>query len=164
MNSFEIKIWDLLHKPWKIDTISFKNLKTNKITNLTEKWISWDINLQSLNDSTVIVILENIKCSKEEQCDKCLTNFTKKIKCKDYKARFIIPDEHFEDEEIEDQDTIFTIDPKKELINIEQIILHAIWLEEDIVKKCKKCISEEIDDDENENIEYFESSSNITFS
>jgi len=162
MNSFEIKVWDLLHKPWKIDTMSFEKLKTDQIQNLGEEWISWEINLQSLNDNTIIIILDKVKCSKKEQCDKCLTDFTKKINCKEYKARFIIPDEHFEDEEIEDQDTIFTIDPKKEIINIENIILHAIWLEEDIVKKCEKCQSEKIDEDDELN--YFESSSNITFS
>ncbi len=167
MNSFTIKVSDLLRNPWQTDSIEFEHTHTEKVKNLDSEWISGVIQLQSINDSTVWVILENIQCKINDTCDMCLNNYLRKVKNEEYKAKFEIPNDNYSQENSDDffnihEEEIFPLNPKTESIDVEDMIVQAIGLETPFTKKCPQCEDKETQDDNDE--EFNTSSGNIIFS
>jgi len=167
MKTFELKVSDLLNTPGSTDTVSFEGLHNDQITNLSDT-ISWEITLHSLSESIILVTIKNIKTKLKENCDRCLEDFDTDIQINKYVAKFMIPDDYYEDAKLDDEeDEIFPINPRSNMINIQDMLTQSILLKEEISQKCPKCIEEtkdEIDTDEENEDNYYTSSSNISFS
>lgn len=162
---FSIKISDLLNNAGQIDEIVFEKKFSDDLPNLTEEGISWTFVMQSLNDSTLIGTLTDVNCTLKDVCDSCQKNFEREINVPEYSAKFTIKDSHWNEEDEEKaEDEVFFIDPKNELIDIGDMVIHTIKLQDPVVKRCDICEKkmENVDDDEEEG--YMVSSSNIQFS
>lgn len=130
---FLIKVWDLLRNVGTEDSITFDWKTTTKIENLAWK-ISWKVDLQSLNDTTVLVDLE-LKTSLKQVCDFWWEDFIQDIDLTDIQAQYMLPIslEHW-DEKIHDEEYI--IDPSFETIDLEELVVQSILLQENIVNVC----------------------------
>ncbi len=155
---FKINVWDLLLSAGKQDQIDFENVLVEELQNLTKKWISWNVLIQSFDQDSLLVTLEDLKCTLHEPCDKCAEEYDRKVNIKEYSAKFqneVNPEEEWDNE-------IFLIDGN-ENIDIKDMVIQAIKLQEPFTKKCPKC--QKIKEKNNEeDIEYFEWTGNITFS
>lgn len=143
-NGFEIKVSDLLNG--KItDTLSFENQHLSEIENLTPEGVSGSLTLQSLDHKSLLVTLNQLKCSLEDSCDHCGKSFVRSLEIQDYVAKYVTEiDPEFQDAE---QDVLL-IDIKNGVIDIEEMIYHAIQLEEPFVKRCSTCENLPISEDE----------------
>jgi len=163
MTKFKIKISDLLKEPGKSDTLTFEEFFPEQLHNLGPNGIKGSLILVSLDDSTIMVTLENISCELEDFCDRCTKAFTRSVICETHKAKFLTPDQKStEDDEIIDEEELFPIDDGQN-INIEEMIIQSIMLQEPITKRCAKCANLPIEDDDSEEENYFKSNDNIIF-
>lgn len=160
--NFKIKIWDLLHNVWSSDEIHFEKKFLDELTWLDDKGVSWDIYLQSLNDQAVHCVLQNVSCSIVENCDTCNKTYTREAIIPEYSAKFVLWDMTNYLTKKSDEE-VFQISSKDEFINLYDMVLQAIILQEPIAKHCEDCQKnvDKLDDDEE--LAYFESNSNITF-
>ena len=142
-NWFEIKVSDILNS--KItDTVSFENKLVPELKNLSKDWVSWEVTIQSLDEESLFVSLD-VECTLDEICDRCWAEFQREVKIEGYTAKYVVAlDPSVKD----DEDDILFIDIKNGVIDIEELIYHAIQLEEPFVKHCKKCESENIDEED----------------
>jgi hypothetical protein len=134
-NGFEIKVSDLLNG--KItDTLSFENQRLSEIENLTPEGVSGSLTLQSLDHKSLLVTLNQLKCSLEDSCDHCGKTFIRELEIENYVAKYVTEIEsEFQDKE---QDVLL-IDMKNGVIDLEEMLYHAIQLEEPFVKRCSVC-------------------------
>lgn len=134
-NDFEIKVSDLLNG--KItDTLSFENQRLSEIENLTPEGVSGSLTLQSLDHKSLLVTLNQLKCSLEDSCDHCGKTFIRELEIENYVAKYVTEIEsEFQDKE---QDVLL-IDMKNGVIDLEEMLYHAIQLEEPFVKRCSVC-------------------------
>jgi len=163
---FEIKVGDLLKTPGKKDTIIFEEKNIEELPNIQPPGIKGSLEIQSLNDSTVLATLTNISCTTQDSCDRCLAKYTREILCPEYKARFIIPEPHQDDDQVDanDDEELFPIDAKSENIDIQEMILQSILLQEPISKRCPQCINIPIEQEDQDDVDYLESNMGVTFS
>ena len=134
-NGFEIKVSDLLNS--KItDTLSFENQHLSEIENLTPEGVSGSLTLQSLDHKSLFVTINQLKCSLEDSCDHCGKTFIRELGIENYVAKYVTEIEsEFQDKE---QDVLL-IDMKNGVIDVEEMLYHAIQLEEPFVKRCSVC-------------------------
>lgn len=145
---FKIKVSDLLLDIWKKDTVFFENKKSKQLKKITE-WINGEVVIQSLDKQSILVNLKKITSNIEDKCDKCWSDFKRKIIIKNYKAKFMFPEIHHDiTEEIHDEE--YLINKKDETIDIEDMIVQSIILEEPIIKKCNKCLNKKDENTEDE--------------
>lgn len=149
--NFSIKISDLLDQTWMVDEVRFENKFSSQLPNLTKEWISWTFLIQSLNDTSLLGTLKDVHCSINDVCDSCQESFVRKVDIPEYTARFVVEDEQTEIEKEEKaEEEIFSINAGYETINVEDMVVHAIVLQEPIVKRCAACEKklEHISDDD----------------
>lgn len=134
-NGFEIKVSDLLNG--KItDTLSFEHQHLSDIKNLTPEGISGTITLQSLDHESLLVTIDQLHCSLEDSCDHCGKTFIRKLEIEGYTAKYVTTiDPHTQDKE----EDVLTIDMKNGVIDLEEMLYHAIQLEEPFVNRCPAC-------------------------
>ena len=157
-----MKIWDLLHNIGSSDDIHFEKKFLDELVWLDEEWISGDITLQALNDQAVYCTLRNVSCKIVEDCDLCAKTYTREVKVPDYTAKFVLWDTKAYTSEKSDEE-VFQIDSKDEFIDLWEMVKQAIVLQEPVAKHCNECEEkfETVDDDEE--LPYLESQSNIHF-
>ena len=163
--SFVIKVADLLNQPWKQDEMSFEKKFTEQLPNLNEKWLSWNVLLQSLDKNSILVTLTDVSWVLEDVCDVCQKTFKRKVVWNIYDAKFILP-EYDRDDEESGTEEIFPIDSKDETINIEDMVVQNIVLQDPIVRRCEDCEKKTPSDDADldDDLEYFEGKGNVVFS
>ena len=144
-NGFEIKVSDILNAK-VTDTITFENKMIPELENLSEKWVSWSITIQSLDHDSLFVTLD-VECELNDICDRCWNEYLRKISIEGYNAKYVTE----QDPSIkDDEDEILFIDVKNGVIDVEELIYHAIQLEEPFVKYCEKCAAMPIEEEEEE--------------
>lgn len=158
-SKFIINVWDLLLSAWKRDEISFENEMIESLDTLTKQWINWKVIIQSFDQNSLLVTLQDISCTLHEVCDRCTESYDRNVEVPEYSAKFQIeidPDYEWDDE-------VFLID-KNENIDIQDMIINAIKLQEPFTKLCEKCqaLVDEDEEDE-EDIGKFEWTWNISF-
>lgn len=158
-SKFIINVWDLLLSAWKRDEISFENEMIESLDALIKEWIKWKVIIQSFDQNSLLVTLQDISCTLHEICDRCTESYDRKVEVPEYSAKFQIeidPDYEWDDE-------VFLID-KNENIDIQDMIINAIKLQEPFTKLCEKCqaLVDEDEEDE-EDIGKFEWTWNISF-
>lgn len=134
-NGFEIKVSDLLNG--KItDTLSFEHQKLSEIKNLTEEGVSGTVTLQSLDHESLFVTIDELSCSVSEVCDRCGKAFIRHLEIEDYAAKYVTAiDPSVKDRE----EDILLIDVKNGVIDLEEMLYHAIKLQEPFVVRCSEC-------------------------
>lgn len=160
--NFKIKIWDLLCNIWSFDEIHFEKKFLDELIWLDDNGISWDIYLQSLNDQAIHCILKNISCSVIEDCEVCNKTYNREIIIPQYSAKFVLWDTKTYITKKSDEE-VFQINSKDEFINLYDMVLQAVFLQEPIAKHCGDCQKKVDALNDDEELEYFESNSNITF-
>ncbi len=170
-NNFQIKVADLLKKVGKKDKIEFEKKMTDKLPNLTEEGISWSITLQSINDESVLASLNNVVCTVNDICDTCQTAYKRQVHGEEYTVKFVSAEAYKELEKKEEQEgdeDVFPMEDTGDVINAEDMVVQWIVFQEPFVKRCPTCQKEyekeNQDDDSEDDLGYFESTSNITFS
>ena len=133
-NWFEIKVSDILNSI-VTDTIPFENKKIAEIENLTDDGITWAITIQSIDHESLLVTLD-LECELQESCDRCWTEYLRKVSIEWYTAKYVT---QIEEDVKDDEDEILLIDVKNWVIDIEELIYHAIQLQEPFVKYCEEC-------------------------
>lgn len=147
-NGFEIKVSDILNSK-VTDTITFENRMIPELDALTEKGVSWTIIIQSLDHDSLFVTLD-VECELNDICDRCWNEYQRKISIEGYNAKYVTEqDPSVKDEE----DEILFIDVKNGVIDVEELIYHAIQLEEPFVKYCEKCSKVPVETDADEELD-----------
>ncbi len=159
-SKFIINVWDLLLSAWKNDEISFENEMISEINWLTKDWISGKVLIQSFNKESLLVTLQDIKCTIKEPCDRCTKEYERNIFVDHYSAKFQAEPE----KDYDWDDEVFLID-SNETIDIKEMIINAILLQEPFTKKCEECLKydEENWETEDWNLDVFEWKGNINF-
>ena len=160
--SFTIKIGDMLRERWKSDIIEFEWLDSHLIDKKTKDWISWTIKVESLNEYTIMVTVQDLQIQIHETCDYSLTEFIRKIHSKWEQALYILPE--YQDEFVDKDDIVYDIDAKDESINIEKQLTDIIWLETPTVivnPKYQKEYEENCVDEDTDWLDYMESKINF---
>lgn len=138
-NWFEIKVSDILNSK-VTDTIDFENKQIQDLKTLSEDWVSWTITLQSLDHESLLATID-LECILHEVCDRCWEDYDRKIQIEGYTAKYVTE----QDPTIkDDEDEILFIDTKNGVIDVEELIYHAVQLQEPFVKYCEKCAAEPI--------------------
>ena len=140
---FEIKVSDILNSK-VTDTLSFENKMIPELPTLSTDGVSWEITIQSLDEDSLFVTLD-VECVLDETCDVCSETYQRKVKIEWYTAKYVT---EMEEWVRDDEDDILFIDIKNWIIDIEELVYHAIQLEEPFVKKCEKCAAKPVEDDD----------------
>lgn len=163
---FKIKIADLLNETWREDQITFERKFSDQLPNLDDEGIAWTFTIQSLDNTSLLWTLTDVTARFHEMCESCGTSFVRSVHIPSYIARFVFEDEIKKEKEInESEEVLFTIDPKAETINIEDMVAQSILLNDPFVKRCDACTKRLASDDYDEDdMGEFSSGWNITFS
>lgn len=165
--SFNIKIADLLNEAGREDHIDFEHKFSDQLSNMDDTGMSWAFTIQSLDKTSLFGTLSDVKAAFHETCDSCAKSFVRSVHIPVYTARFVFEDDIKKNKESseDNEEVLFFIDPKVELINIEDMVVQAILLNDPFVKRCEGCTKRlENLSDEEEDLGTFESTGNITFS
>ena len=160
--SFIIKIGDLLKETGRTDELVFEDKQTELIPDLSAKGISGKVLLQSLTKDSVYADLEDITCAIDCTCDTCGSDFVRDVHIHQYWAKFVLGEEKQKMEQDNSEEEIFSINPRDEGIDIEDMIIQAIRLDDPIVNHCPLCAKmiEELPDEEDDP-DYLEWKGNI---
>ena len=135
---FKIKVADLLHNPGTKDEVSFEKKFTKQIDNIWIEGIKGRVILQSTDPNTVHVILKDLEVVLEEVCEVCWKDYQRKVEVPLYEADFVMPAFHPDiTEKVHDE--YFLINPKDMTIDIEDMVVQAIWLTMPFVLRCEEC-------------------------
>ena len=156
---FIINVWDLLLSAGKTDKVSFEKEQIDELQDLASGGISGTVVIQSFDQNSLLVTIEDLHCVLHEQCDRCMEFYDREVFVKDYVAKF---QTEISDEDYESDEEVFLID-KNENIDIKDMIINSIKLQEPFTKKCDSCAKLPDDEDENDDIWVFEWTWNINF-
>ena len=145
---WKIKVADLLNNPWSSDTIKFeKKYLKDEFAQVEPPWISGEITLQSISHDEIIVKIKNLKFVMNYECDKCGEKYTTNFSINsDEEIRFVNEEVYPIEEKI--YDTVFPIDMKNQVINLEPLIEIIVKNQEPVVKDCWNHQHKEETDDE----------------
>lgn len=130
-----IKVWDLLHNPWLIDTIDFSDREIDSMPEVCKPWVSGSITLQAINNTSIQVFLENISCSVEDISDVSGETFIREVFLQEYEVLFTLPEENIDVDDIYASfNDIYYINMKDFSIDLEDCVVNAIRSQEPIVK------------------------------
>ncbi len=162
---FKIKIADLLNETGRQDEIVFEHKFSDQLPHLDDQGITWNFTIQSLDNTSLLGTLTDVDACFHEMCDSCGASFMRTVHVPSYTGRFIFEDEVKKKEAPDSEEVLFFIDSKAETINIEDMVVQAILLDDPFVKRCDACTKRlaNIDDDE-EDLDEFQSKWNIVFS
>lgn len=146
---FQINVSDLIISGGKKDEITFENESLEELENLSKDGISGTVIIQSFDNGSLLVSLENLVCTIVDSCDKCIENYNRDVFVDGYQAKF---QTQINPEDNEDDET-YLID-KNENIDIQDMILNAIKLEEPFSKLCNICKKDSLDMDEDNEDDY----------
>ncbi len=147
-SKFQINVSDLLISGGKKDEITFENENLEELENLSKDGISGTVIIQSFDNWSLLVNLENLTCTIVEPCDKCTESYSREVFVPKYQAKFQI---QIDPEDDEDDETYLI---ENENIDIQEMILNAIRLEEPFSKLCTNCTKDSLDTDEDDEDEY----------
>ncbi len=155
-NHLIVKVSDLLKKPWKADTLNLENIQCPWLDTLREDWLSFTVDLKSTNDQSIFVVLSDILYTEKLVCDSCTAEYKKPCTVKEYTAKFIC-----DEAQEQDDDVVFYISDDQ-TIDLAPMLEQAVVLNRDIANYCEHCHTDEITDNDDDT-EYFESTSNVRF-
>lgn len=121
------------------DTLTFEQKRIPSIENLTSQGASGRITLYSLGEDAIFAKIEQLHCAVSQSCDRCGAEYVEDLLIQDYSAKYVIQLDHGEDSE----EDILLIDTKNGVIDLEELIYHAIKLQEPFVNYCQRCRAEE---------------------
>ncbi len=151
-----VKVSDLLKKPWKADLLNLEHIQCPWLDTIGKDWLTFAVDLRSTNDQSIFVVLSDISYTETLVCDSCTTAYEKVCRVEEYSAKFI-SDETQE----QDDDAVFYISDDQ-TIDLAPMLEQAVVLNRDIANYCEYCHTDEIADDDDD-AEYFESTSNVRF-
>lgn len=75
-----------------------------------------------------------------DTCESCGVTYLRSVHIPSYVARFVFEDDVKKHRaEVETDEVLFLIDPKVEVINIEDMVVQSILLNDPFVKRCDAC-------------------------
>lgn len=135
--AFEVKISDMLQS--KItDHLSFENKSLESLKNLTDDGVSGEITLQSIWKDSIFATIDQCSCSLKEECERCGEAYERDVEIEDYMGKYVLESNASEDKEEE----ILLIDAKNGVIDLSELVYHAVQLQEPFVKYCPNCQKE----------------------
>lgn len=162
---FKIKIADLLNETGRQDEIVFEHKFSDQLSNLDIEGVAWTFTIQSLDSTSLLGTLTDIRASFHETCDSCGASFIRSVHIPVYTGRFVFEDDVKKKEVPESEEVLFYIDSKAETINIEDMVVQAILLDEPFVKRCDACNKRLVSiDDDDDDLGEFQAKWNIIFS
>jgi len=118
-----------------------------------------------LNDTSLLGTLTDVTASFHETCESCGASFLRSVNIPSYTARFVFEDEvKKEKDAVETDEVVFLIDPKAEIINIEDMVVQSILLNDPFVKRCDACTKRLEESNDEDDLGEFTSKGNIIFS
>lgn len=133
-SEFQVKISDMLQSK-VTDTLSFENKMLKEVPNLTQEGVSGQVTLQSLGKDAIFVTIDELSCSVTEICDRCGAEYERDLQIFDYTAKYVL--DLNEDEQKEEE--VLPIDAKNGVIDLWELVYHAIKMQEPFVKYCPEC-------------------------
>lgn len=129
-----IKISDLLLHIWQTDVVDFSWVFLDTIAWLATNGISWSLHLQSIDNSTIIARLDNVRCAINDVSDVSWESYVRKVFVTDFVAYFVLPD--FVDAfNQEDDASVFLIDQKNMFIDMADMLYESVVLQTPFVKR-----------------------------
>lgn len=130
-----VKVWDLLHTLWWVDTITFSDMFVHNLTTINEPWISWTLTLETLNSTSIQVTIDTLTCSVKDISDISWEEYNRDVHVQDYTFLCSLPLERDNIDEIYDSyEDVYEIDPHNLMVDMENCIINAIQSQEPIVK------------------------------
>ena len=139
---WQLKIADMLQTN-VTDEIVIENQDLDMIVGLSEEWISAKIRLQSLWKDAIFAVIEELECEITESCDSCGREYQRAVNVQDYSAKYVLSVDEDEPEE-----EVLLIDQRNGIIDLWELVYHAIKMQEPFVKRCPDCENKEISDDD----------------
>ena len=133
MKETQIKIADLLLSVGSTDTVSVKGVFIPRVVWLQEEGITLTVSLQSIDDRTVVAMIEKLHCLLDDVSDISWKPFVREITIFDYIGKFVLDDSNLVDDR---DDPLFPI--QWDHIDMEEMIYQSIQLQEPLVKRTKK--------------------------
>lgn len=127
---FNIKVADLLHDSWSIDTIEFINKFSTRFPQLIDPWMSMSIDVLWLNDTDLTITIFDLIAPLEVTCDSCDKRYTDEI---------LVTQETIKASTDPTDEEILTIDKKNERIDLEWRITDILLLSLPVQCLCKTC-------------------------
>ena len=127
---WQLKIADMLQTN-VTDEIVIENQDLDMIAGLSEAGISAKIRLQSLWRDAIFAVIEELECEITETCDSCGKEYQRAVNVQDYSA-----------------EEVLLIDQRNGIIDLWELVYHAIRMQEPFVKRCPDCENKEISDDD----------------
>lgn len=136
-HDFQVKVSDMLNA--KItDTLNFHNKSLPELQNLTQEGISGQITLQSLGKDSVFATIDELQCEIASVCDRCGKEYQRLVQISDYTAKYTLS----QDEDEKNEEDVLPIDEKSGVIDLGELVYHAIKLQEPFVSYCSECESQ----------------------
>ena len=147
---FKMKIADLLNEAGRQDEVVFEHKFSDQLPNLDDDGISLTFTIQSLDATSLLGTITDVRANFHETCDSCGASFVRKVDVPSYTARFVFEDDANKKEVIDSEEVLFYIDSKSETINIEDMVVQSILLNDPFVKRCDVCTKrlESVSDDD----------------
>lgn len=129
-----IKVSDLLLNVGQVDDVIIDHLHLPVIVWLDDRGIDWKLHLQSIDNSTIIATLQDLRCSINDISDVSSESYIRSVVVPFFLAYFIVASD---DKPYNDTDDapIFFIDEKNDTIDTSDMIYQAIGLQEPFVKR-----------------------------
>ena len=129
-----IKVSDLLLNVGQTDDVSIDNLQLPSIVWLDDRGIDWKLHLQSIDNSTIIATLQDLRCSINDISDVSGVSYIRSVIVPFFLAYFIVAsaDKPYNDT---DDAPIFFINEKNDTIDTSDMVYQAIGLQEPFVKR-----------------------------
>lgn len=94
--------------------------------------------MQSLGRDAIFAKIDRLECSLHSVCDRCGAEYQRNITIEGYQGKYVLSVDASEDKEEE----ILFIDAKNGVIDLGELIFHAIKLEDPFVNYCPACEQE----------------------
>jgi hypothetical protein len=133
--NFKIKLSDFFAHPQQRESLSFKQKFSSLLPDLTEQWLSATITIQWLDEKTVLLIIENLKATREQPCDWCLKNTEVTVHVPTYQVK----SGYFEEAIIEEEDNIIPLSGKEDQVDLEKELSQSILVQRNVVNLCLDC-------------------------
>lgn len=129
---FTIKVSDILHN-WTSDTFLCDHFFSDKLPWLQKEWMYWEIVLQHLNKSEILLTLKNLSAEFFGCCDRCWKDFIEKRVIKNISIQAKVMEKPSITEDL------LQINPKDLTVDGEDFLIDQFLLHEPIKKLCEQC-------------------------
>lgn len=134
---FSIKVSDLLKHSWTRDTIQLHNKFSTILPQVTDEWISANVELLWLDEKTLLLTILKANATIINTCDRCWKEYKETLSINNIEVKCFLEEER--PYTYSTDDDILLITKKDETINLEEVIVESLVLQRTVKSLCSEC-------------------------